>query len=171
MSPEDMCIVDAAGNQISGKRKRSSEFLMHAAIYAARPDVNAVVHSHPPHATAFAVAGIEIPTGVYPEAELFLGPVRITQYVTPGDHRLGESIVPLVQGANTVLLAQHGVVCFDPTLEQAYYNLEIVDNYARILLLARQLGELEPLPQAQLNELVRLRARFGVKGLTSETPE
>lgn len=167
MQPDDLCIVDGDGNQISGKRKRSSEFLMHAAIYQARPDVNAVVHSHPPHATAFAVAGVEMPTGLYPEAELFIGTVKTTEYVTPGDQRLGASLLPHVKNSNTVLLANHGVVCFDRDLEQAYYNLEIVDNYARILLLAKQLGEPKPLPQHHLEELVRLRSKFGVTGIPS----
>jgi L-fuculose-phosphate aldolase len=162
MKPDDVCLVDAKGNHIAGKRKRSSEFLMHAAIYQAREDVNAVVHSHPPHATAFAVAGVDLPTCIHPEAEVFLGPVKTAKYVTPGDQRLAESIMPFVKDSNTVLLGNHGVVCFDASLEQAYYKLEIVDAYARILLLARQLGSVRTLSQSDMTELIQLKERFGV---------
>src|SRR3954470_5693197 len=154
LKPDDICTVDGEGKQIAGKRKRTSEFLMHAAIYKARPDVNAVIHSHPPHATAFAVAGIDLPTCIHPEAEVFLGPVKTAQYVTPGDQRLGESILPYVKDSNTIVLGNHGVVCFDTDLEQAYYKIEIVDAYARILLLAKQLGSVNTLSQEQMAELI-----------------
>src|SRR5882762_5757280 len=97
LKPDDICTVNGEGKQISGKRKRTSEFLMHAAIYKARSDVNAVIHSHPPHATAFAVAGIELPTCVHPEAEVFLGQVKTAKYVTPVDNRLGESLLPYIK--------------------------------------------------------------------------
>jgi L-fuculose-phosphate aldolase len=147
LKPDDICTVDGNGKQLAGKLKRSSEFLMHAAIYKARPDVNAVIHSHPPHATAFAVAGVDLPTCIHPEAEVFLGPVKTAKYVTPGDNRLGESMLPYVKDSNTILMGNHGVVCFHPNLEYAYYQLEIVDAYAKILLLAKQLGTVNTLKE------------------------
>lgn len=162
LKPADLCLVDGAGRQLAGRKQRSSEFLMHAAIYKARPDVNAVIHSHPPHATAFAIAGIELPTCVHPEAEMFLGPVKMARYVTPGDQRLADSIVPFVKDSNTVLMGNHGVVCFDADLEQCYYKLEIVDAFARILLLARSLGTINPLSQSEMGELIALKERFGM---------
>src|SRR5687768_1895898 len=145
MKPDDMCIVDMEGKQVSGKRKRTSEILLHLAIYKEQPAARAVIHSHPPHATAFAVAGVDLPTCIHPEAEVFLGPVKTAKYVTPGDTRLGESIKPFVKDSNTILLGNHGVVCYGPDLEDAYYKLEIVDAYARILLLTKQLGSVKPL--------------------------
>jgi L-fuculose-phosphate aldolase len=162
LSPEDLCVVDMNGKQISGKRKRTSEILLHLAIYKARPDVKAVIHSHPPHATAFAVAGVDLPTCIHPEAEVFLGAVKTAKYVTPGDTRLGESILPYVKDSNTILLQSHGVVCFHPDLEQAYYQLEIVDAYARILLLAKQVGSIRPLDGNEMKELLDLKVRFGL---------
>lgn len=165
---DDICTVDLDGKQLQGKKPRSSEFLLHAAIYRARPDVNAVVHSHPPHATAFAVAGVDLPTCIHPEAEVFLGPVRTAKYVTPGDTRLGESILPYVNECNTILLGNHGVVCYAATLEHAYYQLEIVDAYARILLLARQLGSVQTLDGDQMAELIQLKARFGLSDPRTE---
>lgn len=163
LKPEDMCVVDMEGKQLEGKRKRTSEILMHLAIYKNRPDVKAVIHSHPPHATAFAIAGMDLPTCIHPEAEVFLGAVKTAKYVTPGDTRLGESILPYVKDSNTILLQSHGVVCFDPDLEQCYYKLEIVDAYARILILAKQVGSIRPLTPPEMKELLELKAKFGIK--------
>src|SRR4051812_12376550 len=163
LKPDDICTVDMEGKQVAGKRKRTSEILMHLAIYKARPDVKAVVHSPPPHATAFAVAGVDLPTCIHPEAEVFLGAVKTAKYVTPGDQRLGESILPYVKDSNTILLQSHGVVCFHPDLEQAYYQLEIVDAYARILILAKQVGSIRPLDSGEMKELLELKTRFGLK--------
>jgi L-fuculose-phosphate aldolase len=162
LKPDEICLVDGAGKQLAGKKKRSSEFLMHAAIYRARPDVVAVIHSHPPHATAFAIAGVELPTCIHPEAEVFLGPVKMAKYVCPGDQRLADSILPFVKDSNTVLMGNHGVVCFDTDLEQCYYKLEIVDAYARILLLAKSLGNVNLLSGPEMAELIELKAKFGL---------
>src|SRR3954454_9397322 len=163
LKPDDLCVVDGEGKQISGKRKRTSEILMHLAIYKARPDVKAVVHSHPPHATAFAIANVELPTCIHPEAEVFLGAVRTAKYVTSGDTRLGESILPYVKDTNTILLQNHGTVTYDVDLENAYYKLEIVDAYARILLLAKQIGSIRPLDAGEMTELLELKQRFGLR--------
>ena len=162
LKPDDICTVDIEGKQLAGKRKRTSEMLMHLAIYKARPDVKAVVHSHPPHATAFAIAGVELPTCIHPEAEVFLGQVRTAKYVTPGDTRLGESLMPYIKDSNTILLQNHGTVTFSTTLEDAYYKLEIVDAYARILLLAKQVGSIRPLDDKEMKELLELKVRFGL---------
>ena len=163
LKPDDICTVDMEGKQTSGKRKRTSEILMHLAIYKARPDVKAVVHSHPPHATAFAVAGVELPTCIHPEAEVFLGAVKTAKYVTPGDTRLGESLLPYVKDSNTILLQNHGTVTYDVDLEGAYYKLEIVDAYSRILLLAKQIGSIRPLDGGEMKELLELKQRFGLE--------
>jgi L-fuculose-phosphate aldolase len=163
LKPDDICTVDMEGKQISGTRKRTSEILLHLSIYKSRPDVKAVIHSHPPHATAFAVAGVDLPTCIHPEAEVFLGAVKTAKYVTPGDTRLGESILPYVKDSNTILLQSHGVVCFHPEMEQAYYQLEIVDAYARILILAKQVGSIRPLDSGEMKELLELKNRFGLK--------
>jgi L-fuculose-phosphate aldolase len=162
LKPDDMCIVDMTGKQISGKRKRTSEILLHLAIFKERPDVRAVIHSHPPHATAFAIADIDLPTCIHPEAEVFLGPVKTAKYVTPGDNRLPDSIKPYIKESNTILLGNHGVVCYSPDLEDAYYKLEIVDAYARILLLTKQLGSVRPLSGDEMKDLLALKSKFGM---------
>jgi L-fuculose-phosphate aldolase len=166
ITPDQVCVVDMDGNQIDkhNKMKRTSEVLLHLAIYKARPDVRAVIHSHPAHATAFAMTNVPIPEGIHPEAEVFLGKVPTTKYTTPGYKEVGESVVALIKAdTNTVMMGNHGSVCFDTSLIQAYYKLEILDNYCRILLLARQLGKINPLTQDEIVELLKVKENFGMK--------
>jgi L-fuculose-phosphate aldolase len=165
MKPADLAICDMTGHQLSGPKKRTSEINLHLAIYKARPDVGAIVHGHPPHATAFCITGVELPHSIHPEAEVFLGQVATVPYVTPGDHRLGDSVLPYLKhpGTNTLLLGQHGVVTFAPTLEQAYYYFEVVESYARILLAAKQLKAPLKFTPTQVKELLTLKSRFGLK--------
>ncbi len=162
MKPADMCVVDMEGRQVAGQRRRTSEILMHLAIFQERPDVRVVIHTHPPHATAFAISGLDLPSGVYPEADYLLGPVRTAPYVMPGDERLGDSIRPLVKDASTIILQNHGVVCFGTDLEKCYYNMEEVDAYARILLLVKQIGSVHPLSDDEMSELLQIKARNGL---------
>ena len=161
LKPEDICKVDYKGKQLAGTRKRSSEILLHLAVYKNRPDVNSVVHCHPPHATAFAVAHEPIPKCVLPEVEVFLGEVPIAKYATPGDQRLPNTIVPYVKDCNTILLANHGTVSWGPTCELAYFNTEIIDAYCRILLLAKQLGRVNYFSEHHTSELMEFKKRIG----------
>lgn len=161
MKPEDVCKVDYEGKQLAGTRKRSSEILLHLAVYKNRPDVNAVVHCHPPHATAFAVAGVPVPNCVLPEVEVFLGEVPTAVYDTPGTQRFADTIVPLLKASNTIILANHGTVTFGPDLEKAYWNSEIIDAYCRILILSKQLGNVNYFTQGQTKELLDLKKRLG----------
>lgn len=161
MKPEDICKVDYEGKQLAGKRKRSSEVLLHLSVYKSRPDVNAVVHCHPPYATAFAVAREPIPKCVLPEVEVFLGEVPMAVYETPGTQRFAETIVPYLKDCNTIILANHGTITFGPTLENAYFNSEIIDAYCKILLLAKQLGRVNYFSEQQTKELLEFKKRLG----------
>src|SRR5438552_2321854 len=161
LKPDDICLVDYDGKQLAGKRKRTSEVLLHLAVYKARPDVQAVVHCHPPHATAFAVAHEPIPKCVLPEVEVFLGEVPFAVYETPGGQKFAETVVPFAKESNTVILANHGTVTFGPTLENAYFNTEIIDAYCRILILARQLGPINYFTEQQTKELLDIKKRLG----------
>ncbi|HZT79307.1 MAG TPA: class II aldolase/adducin family protein [Gemmataceae bacterium] len=161
LKPEDLCVVDYEGKQLRGTRKRSSEILLHLAVYKNRPDVQAVVHCHPPHATAFAVAGVPIPRCVLPEVEVFLGEVPTAVYETPGTQKFADTIVPHLKASNTIILANHGTVTFGPDLEKAYWNSEIIDAYCKILILARQLGNVNYFSQQQTKELLDLKKRLG----------
>lgn len=161
MEPDDLCVVDMQGNQLEGSRKRTSEVLLHLEIFKARPDVNGVVHCHAPHATAFAITGKPIPRAAMPEAEYFLGEIPTAPYETPGTQDFAETVLPYVQHSNTCLLANHGIVCYADSLDQAYTLTEILDAYCRILLLAEQLGPIQSIPAEKCAELAAQRKRDG----------
>jgi L-fuculose-phosphate aldolase len=163
MKPADLAIVDDTGKQISGPKPRTSEVKLHLEIYHEMPQVNAVVHAHPPHATAFAVAGMEIPVGILPEVEFFIGQVPIAKYDTPGSKDFAETILPHLRNkCNTILLANHGAVACDSTLEQAYFHLETLDQYCLILLYARQIGRVNVLEEPKVRELLDIKKRMGL---------
>ena len=161
MKPEDICAVDLDGNQIAGKRKRTSEVLLHLTIMKQRPDVKAVVHCHPPHATAFAVAGEAIPQCVLPEVEVFMGEIPIAPYETPGGQEFADTVIPFLNGTNTIILKNHGTVSFDVDLEKAYWKTEILDSYCRILMLAKQLGKIDYFSEQETRELLDLKTKLG----------
>ena len=160
LKPDDICKVDYEGKQLAGTRKRTSEVLLHLVVYKNRPDVQSVVHCHPPHATAFAVAHEPIPKCVLPEVEVFLGEVPIAKYATPGDQRLPNTILPYVKDCNTVLLANHGTVSWGPSVEGAYFNTEIIDAYCRILILSKMLGRVNYFSEQDNSELMEFKKKL-----------
>jgi len=161
LKPEDISIVDMTGKQLSGNKKRSSEALLHLEIYKARPELKSVVHCHPPHATAFAVAREPIPQCILPEVEVFLGDVPITKYETPGGKAFAETILPFVHKTNVIILANHGTVSFGENVERAFWWTEILDSYCRILLLAKQVGRITFFDEKKERELLELKDKWG----------
>lgn len=165
LTPDMICTVDMDGKQVdtNNKYKRTSEVLVHLAIYKQRDDIKAVIHSHPPHATTFAIAGIPLPEGIHPEAEVFLGRVPVAPYATPSKQDLPDSITPLIgPQTNSVLMGNHGTVSFSHSLIDTYYKLEIIDAYCRILLLTKQLGHANVLDKDQMHELLEVKKNFGL---------
>lgn len=163
LKPEDIATIDMTGKQIAGRKKRSSEALLHLEIYKQREDIKSVVHCHPPHATAFAIAREPIPQCILPEVEVFLGDVPITKYETPGGQAFADTIIPFVEKTNVMILANHGTVSYGETVEQAYWWTEILDSYCRMLMLAKQLGNVEFLSQQKSQELLDLKDAWGYK--------
>lgn len=161
LTPEDISTIDGTGKQIAGQKKRSSEALLHLEIYRQRPDLRSVVHCHPPHATAFAVAREPIPQCVLPEVEVFLGDVPITKYETPGGQAFADTIIPYVKKTNVVILANHGTVSYGESVERAYWWTEILDAYCRILMLARSLGGVHYFSEKKERELLDLKQEWG----------
>jgi L-fuculose-phosphate aldolase len=168
MKPDDLCIVDMEGKQVSGKRKRSSEILLHLAIMKARPDVKACVHCHPPHATAFAVAHEPIPKCTMPEFEVFLGEVAISPYETPGTQAFADTVIPYVKDTDVILLANHGTITAGSDLMDAYFKTEIIDAYCRILILAKQLGTVNYYSDAKAAELIKIKPGLGIRDVRLE---
>ena len=161
LKPDDISMIDMTGKQIAGRKKRSSEALLHLEIYKQRPDIKSVVHCHPPHATAFAIAREPIPQCVLPEVEVFLGDVPITRYETPGGQAFADTIIPFVDKCNVMILANHGTVSFGEDVERAYWWTEILDAYCRMLLLSRSLGRVNYLNETESRELLALKNKWG----------
>ncbi len=163
LRPEDLCLVDLGGKQIAGTRACTSEILMHLEIYRAVPEAKAIVHSHPPHATAYAITGRIPANRVIPEYEVFVGQVALARYETPGTRAFAESVLPHVRSHNTVLLANHGVVCWADSVTRAEWCTEIVDTYCWMLMLASQMrAPLTRIPRAKAVELLATKRRLGV---------
>ncbi len=140
LRPELLCTVDATGRQLSGPRNRTSEILLHLEIHRGRPDVGAVVHCHPPCASAFAVAGQLLPQGVLAEADALLGSVPVAPFALPGTAEFAATVTEYLPGSRAILLANHGAVTFAATLEDAWSLAECLENSARVILAAIPLG-------------------------------
>jgi L-fuculose-phosphate aldolase len=163
MKPDDLCIVDMDGKQVSGKRKRSSEILLHLSILKARPDARSCVHCHPPHATAFAITHEPIPKCIMPEFEVFLGEVALTPYETPGTQAFADTVIPYVKDTDTIILVNHGTITCGSDLEDAYFKTEIIDAYCRILILAKQLGrDITFYSDEKAAELIKIKPGLGI---------
>jgi L-fuculose-phosphate aldolase len=163
MKPEDMCLVDLDGNQLAGSKKRTSEILMHLQIMKKQPRAVASVHCHPPYATAFAVAGVEPPTCMIPEFEVFAS-VAIAPYRTPGTPEMGKLVADLTDKHNTILMANHGVVAWSHNnVEDAYFKMEILEAYCRTVLVASQLGKpVNTMTSTQLQDLLKIKQNLGI---------
>ncbi|MEW6301849.1 MAG: class II aldolase/adducin family protein [Verrucomicrobiota bacterium] len=163
MQPEDMCLVDLEGNQLAGTKKRTSEILMHLQIMKKQPRAVATVHCHPPYSTGFAVAGVEPPTCMIPEFEVFSS-VAIAPYRTPGTPEMGKLVAELVDKHNTILMANHGVVTWSHNnVEDAYFKMEILEAYCRTILVAAQLGKpSQTMTPTQLQDLLKIKQSLGI---------
>lgn len=166
MTPDMICKVDGTGalKESCGKYRPSSEFKMHLKVYQERPDVNSVVHAHPPIATSFAIAGIALDKMIMPEAIIFLGAVPIAQYGTPSTMEIPESLQPYIQDYDAILLANHGALSFGVDLNTAFFRMESTEFYAKLTFYATMLGGAKEIPCGEVKKLIDLRKKFGVPG-------
>ncbi len=163
MTMDDLSLVDLDNRQICGDRAQTSEILLHLEIYKAVPRAQAIIHCHPPYATAHAVAGI-IPRGnLIPEQEVFVGPVALAPYETPGTMAFARTILPFVENHNTILLANHGIVCWADTVTHAEWYAEVVENYCKIVFIASQLqAPIQEIPAEKIAGLLAMKKRLGL---------
>src|ERR1700682_4813644 len=161
MSPDDLVVTDLQGRKLAGRREPSSELGMHLLIYLRRPDVNAVCHAHPPIATAHAAAGLPLNKALLSEIVISLGYVPVAQYGTPGTPELSDSLEPLVQNYDAILLANHGVVTCGGDLLTAFFRLETVEHFAQVSLATELLGKQVLLSGRDVEKLLAARVRYG----------
>lgn len=159
----DICLSDLEGNILSGGRARTSELLLHLQIYNANQRARAVVHCHPAYATAFALTGSAPPVGLVSEYEVFIGPAAVAPYETPGTQAFAETVLPFVEDHNTILLTNHGVVCWSDTVTHAEWLVEVLENYCKTCVIAQQIGRpLTFIPDDKIQELLALKRRIGL---------
>ena len=162
MTPDMMVTTDLSGRKLAGDREPSSELLMHLAVYEHRPEIRAVVHAHPPTATGFAVAGIALDRAVLAEVVCTLGSIPIADYGTPSTSELADAVRRHIRAHDGLLLANHGALTVADELFAAYYKMETVEHFARISLVARQLGREHLLSREEVDRLQGLRDRYGI---------
>jgi len=159
MTPESLVKMDLKGNIIGGKGRPSSEVKMHIQVYKINPSINAVVHAHPPLATAFAVARIPLERPIIAEAVVNLGIVPVADFALPGSQEVPDSIKPYVKDYNAVLLANHGLLTWGENLEQAFFRHESVEHYCKILYYVNQIGSPKEFNSNEISELINIRKK------------
>jgi L-fuculose-phosphate aldolase len=159
MSESDILKVSMSGEVISGHLKPTSEIKMHLAVYRKRPDVKAIVHAHPPKATAFAVAGIGFDKITLPEVVFSLGSIPLAEYGTPTTHEVPEAVEKHIVKSDALLLANHGALTVGTDVFDAYYKMETLEHFSSISLYARILGGERALNEEQTRELFRIRSK------------
>jgi L-fuculose-phosphate aldolase len=170
LTPEDLCLVDLDGTQVAGVRPRTSEIFLHLEIYKAVPEAKSCVHCHPPHATAYAITGKVPPNLVIPEFEVFIGKVAISPYETPGTAEFAQTVIPYVKTHNTVLLANHGIICWADTVTHAEWYAEVLDTYCWTLLIASQLGvPISYISEQKGADLLAIKKKLGLPDIRFDT--
>jgi len=160
---EDLSLVDLENRQIVGNRPQTSEIRLHLEIYKAVPQAQAVIHCHPPYATAHAVAGVVPQGNLVPEQEVFIGPVVLAPYETPGTTEFAQTVLPTVRQHNTILLANHGIVCWADTVTHAEWYAEVIETYCKTVMIASQLkSPLPEIPPNKVDELLAIKKRLGL---------
>ncbi|HEY9594885.1 MAG TPA: class II aldolase/adducin family protein [Spirochaetia bacterium] len=160
---EDQVItINMAGQVIAGTLRPSSETKMHLAVYAARPDVRAIVHAHPPTATGFAACRIRLDQDIIlPEVVFGLGKIGFAEYGTPSTREIPDEVAKVIPDCEALLLSNHGALTVGADVMQAYYRMEVLEMYARVRLVTHLLGGPKPLNASQVSELYKVREQQG----------
>lgn len=170
VSLDDIIVCDLSGNKVDGKRDRTSEIAMHITVYEMRPDVNSVVHAHPPVATGFATAGRALDKALLPEVVIQLGAVPLASYGLPGTPALSDGMVPFIPSYDALLLENHGCTTWGSDVWQAFYRMEMVEHFARITFVAEMLGGAKLLGREEVEKLFAARARYNVQSKARMEP-
>ena len=164
LTADDVVEIDLTGRRLRGHRRPSSELDMHLRVLNRRPDVQAVVHAHPPTATGFGVAGLAFDDCILPELIFQVGQVPLVPYGTPGTPDLGDQLEPYIMRYDALILANHGAVAFGTSLDEARIRMESVEHAAKIILTARLLGHVNPWEREQVQRLESMRRARDLSG-------
>lgn len=166
ITPEKLVTININGDilEAEGDYRPSSEIKMHLCCYKERPDVNSVVHAHPPTATGFAVAHKHMDSYVMIEDVICIGSVPVTPYGTPSTQEVPDSIRPYLSEHDVVLLENHGALAIGSDLITAYYRMESLELWAKIELTATLLGGAKEISKPDIDTLISMRGKYGVTG-------
>ncbi|WP_339289832.1 class II aldolase/adducin family protein [Paenibacillus sp. FSL E2-0201] len=139
----------------------STETKMHLRIYNELPEMNGVVHAHPPYATAFAIKGEALDKMMMPESVIMIGDIPLAEYGTPSTEEIPDSLMPYLGKKTAVLLENHGALTWGTDVMEAYLNMERLEYTAKITFITRMIGGERELPQHRIDELVALRSFYG----------
>ncbi len=162
LKPDMIGMIDGKGKQLAGSWQRTSEILTHLAIYNTTPAAVSVCHAHPVHAGAFAIKGLIPPPRLIPELEVFVGQVAYAPYCTPGSQEMHDAIVPLAPQHQSILMGNHGVICWGTSVEDAYFKMEITDAYCRTVILAQSIPGGTSIPCEKMGELLDIKKKMGL---------
>lgn len=162
--PEDMVVVALDGTVVDGRLGPSSDTAAHLYVYRERPEIGSVIHTHSNFATAFAAAGRSIPVYITAIADEFGGPIPLGAYAPIGDDAIGREICRSIGDSPAILMRQHGVFTVGATIEKALKAAVMVEDVAKTVWLASQLGELEELPEHEVrSNHDRYSTRYGTE--------
>ncbi len=166
ITPEKLVIITKDGEIVEAADgyRPSSEVKMHLRCYAEREDVGAVVHAHPPGATAFAVANLPMDRYSMIETIVTLGSVPLTPYATPSTDEVPDAVSPYLQEHDAMLLANHGALAIGKDVLTAYYRMETLELWAKISINARILGGEKELSREDIDRLCKMRQGYGTSG-------
>ncbi len=157
MGEDDLVLIDSNGLVLEGNRKPSTEIAMHLEVYRERPEVQAVVHAHPPYVLALSLTGINLDRPYLPESVLVLGKVPFVPYARPSTQQVAESIRPFIHQTDVLVLHRHGSLTVGKSLTGAFRKLEYLEHTAYVVWLARQVGHPNPMPAEEVREVLKLR--------------
>ena len=161
LSPEEIVLIDKDANLIEGAIKPSSEKKLHTAIYAIRPDINAIIHCHAPYTSAFAVCRLPLSKPIISENVFYFGEIPVAPYALTGTEKLVENTVKFFALYTAVLLANHGIILGAKDIKNAYYLMETAETYAQIYLNSMLLGGAKELNKKEIEEIYALRNAAG----------
>jgi len=163
LTPDDLCLIDLAGNKLAGRERPTSEARLHLEVYKNAPQAKAVVHCHSPYATAYAICGHVPPPAISSEFDIFIGSAALAQYETPGTPEFAETVRPYVANHNAILLANHGVMCWADTPTHAEWYVENLEAFCQTFLIARQFGvPYSRIPEEKAEALKSIRKMQGL---------
>ena len=157
LSEDELVLMDYDGNLIQGSKKPSSEKMLHVEFYKQRPDVNYILHVHSPYLSSFACSHIALDEPIMAENVFYFGQIPLAEYGLPGSMDLVEKTSKYFKDYNAVLMANHGFIVGDKTIQDAYFKLELAESYAQVVLNTKVLGGAVLLTDEQVKEINSLK--------------